>query len=110
MLFDGEPLVICAEFRPDSPAMPHSIIRTCEGCGVDIMTAPSSAPMIEAGAHPCCLPCGMVARVLLGAGDEDFMLVPGSIDEVARILGPKAARQAEAFVESFNQAKRRSNN
>ena len=110
MLFDGAPLVICAEMRPDSPALPLSTIRQCEGCGVDVMTAPSSAPMIEAGAHPCCMSCGMEARVLLGAGDEDFEFVPGSIDEVARVLGPKAAREAEAFVESINRAKRRSNN
>ena len=110
MLFDGEPLIICAEFRSDSPAMPHSIVRACEGCGVEVMTAPSSTPMIEAGGHPCCLSCGMMARMLLGGQNEDFMLVPGSLDEVARILGPKAAREAERFVESFNLAKRRTNN
>ena len=110
MFFDGEPLIICAELRADSPALPLSTVRCCEACGVEVMTAPSSAPMIEAGAHPCCMPCGLVARVLLGAGDEDFELVPGSIDEVGRILGPKAARQAEALVESFNLAKRRTHN
>jgi hypothetical protein len=110
MLFDGEPLIICAELRADSPALPQSIIRECEGCGVEVMTAPSSAPMIEAGGHPCCLPCGMVAQVLLGGGNEDFMLVPGSLDEVARILGPKAASEAEALVESLNRARRRVDN
>lgn len=110
MLFDGEPLVICAQARSNSRAMPFSIIRLCEGCGVKLMTAPSSAPMIEAGAHACCMPCAAVVRAVVGETDDGFELVPGSLEEVAEVLGPEAAAQSAALVESMNRAIKRDRN
>ena len=110
MLFDGKPLIICAEVREGSAALPLSIIRQCEGCDLDLMTAPSSAPMIADGAHPCCMSCAMFVRALMGDEDGPYELVPGSLDEVSALLGPKAAAQSAALVESFNRAARRRSN
>lgn len=108
MLFDGAPVLICAEVRANSPALPRSTIRACEGCGAKVMTAPSSQAMIDDGAHVCCTDCGLAAAAL--TGNDFFEPVPGSLEEVANILGPEAAAQTEALIESFNQAQRRRNN
>lgn len=107
-MFEGRPILICATARPDSPAMPLSVIRQCEVCQVDVLTAPSSKPMIDQGAHVCCMDCGLVEAALVGA--DEFEPVPGSLEEVANLLGPQAAVQTQALVDAFNRARRRSGN
>lgn len=110
MFFDGEPLVICAEARPDSLAVPFTTVRECEGCGVEVLASPASVTMIEDGAHPCCLVCGTLAQALLQGEDAAYELVPGALAEVTATLGPEAAQRVEALVDSMNKAVRRQRN
>ena len=90
--------------------MAFSVIRRCEGCDIELMSAPSSTAMIDGGGHPVCLQCANAVRMLMGEPFDAYELIPGSLEEVEATLGPEAAAQAKQLVEWLNRLSRRHSN
>lgn len=99
-------MILCALARKGSPAFPLSTIHKCELCRRDVMTAPTSRPLIVQGAHILCTACGEALAELQG-GVEEYQPVPGSLNEVADLLGPDAAFETADIVAALNEGLRR---
>lgn len=103
---DVRPILLCARYRANSPAAPMSVTRRCEKCFCLVMTSPWSARLIAEGAMVCCAPCGETIIPV----DSEYDMLPGQLDELARLLGPLAAVTVATMMESANEQARRRRN
>lgn len=106
---DDRPALICARVHSGQRAVPGSIVRRCELCSCQVLTAPSSQPLItQERAHIYCTACGVNMMEIDGA--DHIETLPGALDEAERILGPAAAERTRQVNEILNREIRRRSN
>jgi hypothetical protein len=79
-------VVVCGPPQQDL-AVAGTTLERCRRCAADVIVAPSSLPLIAAGADPVCIPC---AAPELALADVELAVAPGAREEFIEVHGDAA--------------------